>query len=329
MKEVYASAGGVTDIVSMEVTASAGAACATFSFQTPSSGFSVGDEISLQMGYTGDIDTVLTGYVDTVTAERPPGLYRIEGRDKLKLALDYFIVAASLDKEDWFNPRLETGDATPAGVIGAILGLCGLGGLSGGGGGGWEIGNDTDGTPFQLISAWDAIQQVCAICACRVWCDSSGAIQMGSLTSSFGGGGSFTTGDDGNILSCSRSLGNDDLRNKIVVIGGLDSDGEYYTATASAESPYLPAGFYKTAVISTDLIGSQDAANATAATNLTALNKLTERTTIEAIGTPGVERYCSVSVSESFTGGGGGTVVSVAHIIDSSGYRTRLTARAT
>ena len=97
MKEVYASAGGVTDILEMEVVADAGAACARFSFLTPNSGFSVNDSISLQMGYSGGYSTVLTGYVDTVSAERPPGLYRIEGRDKLKLAVEYFIAVASMD----------------------------------------------------------------------------------------------------------------------------------------------------------------------------------------------------------------------------------------
>ena len=321
-REVYANAGGVTDIISMEVTADAGAACARFSFQTPSSSFEVGQALSLQMGYTDGSATVLTGYVDSVTAERPPGLYRIEGRDKLKLALDYFIVAASLDKADFFNPCPGTpGNYTPISpgeIITDILALCGLGGVSGGAG--WEIGTVEDGTPFQLISAWDAIQQVCGIGAWRVWCDAAGTIRFGSITESYGGGQSFTTGNDGNIVSCSYSRSDEDLRNKVVVIG---YNGDYI-GTASAASPYCP--IYKTAVISTDLVGSDAQAAASASANLTALNKLTERTTIEAVGTPGVERYGAVTVSESFTGAPGGMVTSVTHAIDSNGYRTQLTA---
>lgn len=321
----------ISDLISLEVSGSAGAACATFSFTTLSGGYSIGDGIYISMGVGGNVGTVLTGYVDTVTLENPPGSYRIEGRDKLALALDYFIVVASLDEADFFNvcpgsPGNYT-PVSPSAAISAILALCGLSG-GGGIGVGWTIGTVEDGAPFQLISAWDAIQQICSIGAWKVWCDGSGGIQAGSIWDTGGGGGAFSTGDGGNIISCSYGTSNEDLRNKVVVIGAPNPANGYYGATASAASPYLPAGLYKTVVVSTDLIGSDDQAQASANANLTALNKLSRVTTVEAEGNSGVSMYSSVSVSELFTGAEGGMVTSFTHTIGSNGYRVRFTAKA-
>lgn len=321
----------IPDLISLEVSAHAGAACATFSFETLSGGYSIGDEISISMGVDGGAGTVLTGNIDTVTLQNPPQSYRIEGRDKLAVALDYFIVVAGLDEGDFFNVCPGSpGNYTlvsPSEAISAILALCGLSG-GGGIGTGWLLGTPEEGAPFQLISAWDAIQQICSIGAWKAWCDADGNIQVGSVLDASGYGGAFSTGDEGNIISCSYGLSNEDIRNKIVVIGAPDPENGYYTATASATSPYLPAGVYKTAVISTDLIGSDGMAQATAAANLTAWNRVSEITTVEAEGNPGVSMYSSVSVSEPFTGATGGMVTSFTHRIDSNGYRTRFTAKA-
>ena len=326
MPNVYASVNGVTDIIDLTVTGAQGSACAQFDFHTPDSGFSVNEVVSITMGVDDDTQVALSGgYIDTVTAERPPGLYHIEGRDKLKLALDYFIVAASLDEADFFNPRLDNSSTSPSDIVSDLLALCGLtlGGSSGDGG--WELGTEEEGTPFQLVSAWDAIQQVCSIGAWRVWCTADGTITFGPSGSVGAGAASFTTGDSGNIISVSYSKSVEDLRNKIVVIGAIDPDNGNFTATASAASPYLPSGFYKTAVISTDLIGDQDMATASAAANLARFNRLNERTTLTATGT-GIGLYGNASVAESFTSAPGGMVVAVTHSIDSNGYRTELTA---
>ena len=82
----------------------------------------------------------------------------------------------------------------------------------------------------------------------------------------------------------------------------------------------------KTAVISTDLIGSDAQAEASAVANLAALNKPTRRTIVECTGV-GLGLYNSIGVSEPFTGAPGGTVVSVTNTIDANGYRTRFTAQ--
>lgn len=323
-REVIANVNGIEDILSLEVTGSSGVS--RFSFTTTSSAFDLNDEVVIVAGFKDGSYTLMNGgLVDTVIVERPPGLYRIEGRDKLKKALDYFIVAASLDEADFFNACPGTfGDyetATPTEVINAVLALCGLGSVTGSAAG-WKLGTEEKGTQFQLMSAWDAIQQVCGIGAWRVWVTASGTIMFGSISTPVGGGTTLETGREGQILTCSYSKSDEDLRNKIVVIG---ANGEY-TATASAVSPYLPAGFYKTAVVSTDLIGSQQQADDSAAANLAALNKITERTTVDSTGV-GLELYNSVIVSEAFTGAPGGMITAITHTIDDNGYRVKLTAQ--
>ncbi len=307
----------------VEVTEDFNAACTRFSITTNTSGFEVNDEVDIVMGFVDDNATFINGgFVDSVTAERPPGVYRIEGRDKLKKAVDFFIVAASLDDADFFNPRLDNGSTTPHDIVDDILAECGLTGLDfWSGGGGWTIGNAEDGTPFQLVSAWDAIQQVSEIGVWKVWAHPNGNIEFAQVLTDPGApSGALTTGNDGNILSCSYSRSDDDLRNKVVAIG---ENGDYIS-TASAVSPFLPEGFYKTAVVSTDLIGSQAMADDSAAINLTRFNKLTERVDFEAEGNPNIHVQSTLTITEAFVGiAGDWFVYEVTHTIDGGGYKMR------
>ena len=320
-RQVIANVNGIEDILSLEVTGSSGVT--RFNFVTPSSSFDINDEVVIVAGFTDGSYTLMNGgVVDTVTAERPPGLYRIEGRDKLKKALDYFIVAASLDEADFFNPCPGVPGAyakvSPTTAIDAILAECGLGGVTGSAPG-WELGTEEDGMPLQLVSAWDAIQQICSIGAWRVWCTASGTIMFGSVLTPVGGGITLETGNEGQILSCSYSRSDENLRNKIVVIG-VNGD---YIGTASAVSPYVSG--YKAAILSTDLLESDADCLASANANLTAFNRLTETTTVDSTGV-GLELYNSVGVSEPFTGAPGGMITSITHTIDRDGYRVSLTA---
>jgi hypothetical protein len=314
--------GGSANVLSLEIIEDFNAACTRFSVVTNSTGFSVNDQATILMGYDGDIGTMMTdGYVDSITAERPPGTYRIEGRDKLKKAVDYFIVTATTDPEEFWNPRLDYGHVTPYAIVNDILNKAGLASALGSSPG-WELGNDTDGAPFQLVSAWDAIMQICGIGVWKVWCAPNGTLYFDQvLIESLGASSDiWTTGTGEKLLSINYSVSDEDLRNKIVVIG---SNGDYI-ATASAVSEYLPPGFYKTAVISTDLIGSDAQASASASANLTRWNKLTKKVTFECEGDPNRHVQDIVTVTESFTGlDGSWFIYDITHTIDENGYRMR------
>lgn len=309
----------------VKVTEDFDAACVRWSVVTDSSGsqISTNDEVDIEMGFSGDTGTMMTdGLVDTVTASRPPGIYIVEGRDKLKKAVDYFIVEATMDKGDFFNPRFDNGSTAPHEIIDDILEECGLDLAWWDGDAGWEIGTADEGTPFQLVSAWDAIQQVAVIGVWKVWCDTSGSVHFNQVVPEpESSSGTLITGDSGTLLSCRYSKSDDGLRNKVVVIGSPDGIGDYYTATASASSPYLPDDFYKTAVISSDLIGSAAMAQDTADLNLTKFNKLTERVEFEAEGDHSVHVQDTLTISEAFTGVAGDWFIhTVTHTIDRNGY---------
>lgn len=317
-------------VYSLSVSEDFDAASTTFTLVTDSSGsqVSVNDTVTtVVMGYSGDSGSMMTdGYVDSIVAERPPATYTITGRDKLKLAADYFIVEASMDSDDFFNPRLDNGSTSPEDIISDILDECGLSANQDldSTGGAWTLGTAEEGTEFQLVSAWDAIQQVTIIGVWKVWVTPSGSIRFSQVTPEPGTpSGSLTTGNSGNILHISYSKSDTNLRNKVVVIGApLEGGGEpYYTGTASASSPYLPVGYYKTTVISTDLLTDEGDCYDSAAANLARWNKLDERVSFEAEGDASIHAQDTLTITEAFTGvSGDWFIYEITHTIDGNGY---------
>ncbi len=334
MKDVSASItiGGVSanilyDQGGLEYHEDFNAASSTFTLVTNTSGFSINEAVNISMGYVGDTSVMMTGgFVDSITADRPPGTYRIEGRDRLKQATDFFIVEASMVEEDFFNPRLDNGSSSPEDIVGDILDECGL--LTGqdldSTGGAWTFGTAEEGTPFQLKTAWDAIQEVTMIGVWKVWVKPSGGIRFAQVIPEPGvSSGSLTTGDSGNLLRVSYSKSDLNLRNKVVVIGAPfpGPEFEYYTGTASAGSPYLPVGYYKTAVISTDLLTDGVECFNSAVLNRDKLNKLTEGITFVAEGDQDIHIMDTLNITEAFSGTSGSWFVDdITHSVDSNGY---------
>jgi len=318
--------GNSMNIISLSVTSDFATACSTFSLVTNTASGVINDLTTISMGYSGDTGVMMTGgRVDTITANRPPGTYTIEGRDKLKLAMDYFIVEASVDPDDFFNPRLEFGSDNPHEIVDDILGKCGLSLTWWTGDAGWTLGDDEIGTPFQLKTAWESIQEVCMIGVWKVWVRQDGDISFGQIIPEPGASsGSFTTGDDGNLTSISYSKSDEMLRNKIIVIGGPTElgNGAFYTGTASASSPYLPTGYYKTAVFSSDLLTSASDCYSSALLNRDRFNRLTERVSFEAEGDHSIHIHDTVRLTEDFTGlDSDWFVYQITHSIDDGGYR--------
>lgn len=323
-KQVYISASVGGEIVSAEVIEDFAGACSRFTI-VGTEGCSLNATAAISMGYAGDGDAgavIAGGLVDSVTAERPPGLYRIEGRDILKKAVDYLIVVASMNPDDFFNPRTQYGHTSPIAIVGDILAKAGITDYSGSGGGGWTLGTEQEGTPFQLVMAWDAIQQVCSLGAWHVWATPSGAVRFACVTPTPSGGASHTlkAGDPAggaNLVSIAYGNSDEDIRNRVVAMGMPGCAAE-----ASAPSPYLPTGYYKTAVVSSDLLGSSEMCQLSANANLSMLNRLTQKATFEGEGKHSVHIHDTVTVEESFCGAAGDWFVyQVTHTIDDAGYR--------
>jgi len=129
-------------------------------------------------------------------------------------------------------------------------------------------------------------------------------------------------GSLGNIEIIEYAFSTEELRNKVVVFGRDDIYAE-----ASAASPHLPSGFYKTAIVSSELIDTQDMADDSATYNLELYNKLTENLRVEAEGNPLVRCRDIVGVTEPFTSMAADLwfVYAVDHDLDENGYSMSLT----
>lgn len=124
------------------------------------------------------------------------------------------------------------------------------------------------------------------------------------------------------IESIERTFTDEGIRNKVVVYGYTSGIG----ATSFASSPYLPANFYKTSVIQSNIIDSNTLAQAAADFNLILYNRLTESCTLTVMGDPTIRARQFIQVEDDYTGTTGYWFIhDVTHSIGSDGYICKLT----
>jgi hypothetical protein len=259
----------------------------------------LGDYAEVDIGYVGNHDVVLKGYVMSIAKKRAgdgKGT-TIRLRDQLWRAMAYFIASSDPDAP------LEYSNIDAEDLVGAMLTLSGITSYS----------PDSPGFTFapeeplevQLVSAWDIISKVCNLIAWHCY-DDDGTVRFtdrkpypveGDVSSH-----SFITGNSGEIISIDPlSRSPDKIRNRVVVYG---PEGVY--ASASAVSPFLPSGFYKTEVIAApDLIDTTAQAQDIANYNLDLLNRLELTLSMTVVGVPGLRARDTVTVTESETGASG------------------------
>jgi len=290
----YSITGGI-DAVEIEVFESYGQASARCSITTPDYGsLDLGDWIDVSIGFDSANGQVFGGYIQNINSERLPGYHTIEASDVLIRAAEHLIVSADLE-----NPY-QKWNITAEDLVKDLLNEAGITSFSGGSPG-FTFATGEVPVEFQLVFAWDAIQMVNDIVAWHVYADMSGTVHFADIDPVPGSpSATFITGNSGTIVIAQRTKSTDNLRNKVVVFGLPP-----ITSVASSVSPYLPAGFYKTAVISSHLIDTQSMADTTASYNLSKWNKLTESMIIEAEGDYTLHARDTVTVTESFTGTSG------------------------
>jgi len=272
------------------------------------------NEITIDMGFEGNHQVLFKGYVDEIQATRLPATYGIEGRDVLKLAIEHYIVTESLDNP-WSRSNISAED-----LVRDLLKEALIYNYNG------AVSHYTFGVEgpaeFNLMSSWDSINKVCQILAYNCWAD-NGIVYFDRIFPEPAGASSksFTVGNAGTIVTVNYNYNTDELRNKVVVFG---KDGIY--AEDHIVSPYLPPGFYKTAIVSNSLIDTQSMADDSASYNLQLYNRLTETMSIEAEGDPTVRCRDTVDVTEPFTEmvAEKWFVYAVSHRIDNNGYKISL-----
>lgn len=304
----------ITDVISVEVNEAYKQPCARFRMEVYDYGsFTLNDYITIDMGFDGSTGEIFQGFIDSIGSTRRPGVYEITGRDVLKRAIDHFIVTTDLE-----NPWSRSNISAES-LVRDLLAEAGITGYSG------DTSNFTFGVQgpaeFQIVSSWDAVERICMIIAWRCYAR-DGTVYFQNLQPEPSGAATknLRVGESGNITNIKYEFSTDNLRNKIVVFG---KEGIY--AEASASSPYLPAGFYKTAIVSSELIDLQSMADDAADYNLALYNRLTEVASCDLIGMYDVRARDTINIREHFTGiTGNWFVYSATHRLDQNGYTTQL-----
>jgi len=321
MSGVYATVNDIA-VKRWELNTNYGVAVARMTFTHPySSGFDVGTEVVGKIGTA----KMFTGRIKSIIRRRPENIYEFMAQDRLTYAVEYWFVPESIDKPSFSRSNIDHLTLTRQ-----ILNEASIGDE--------YIQDDWSPYPtFQfatgpeplkinIASAWDVVSWICTITGMHVYADADGIIHLSRIADEPSGDptNAFTTGNLGNMKTVEWVRSDENLRNSVHVFG---RSGVHKKAQAS--SPYVPVGFYKTVVISYEMIDNDEMAQETADINLARLNKLTESCVVEAIGNVGVLARQTVSITDPLAGiSGNWFLTQIAHRVDAQGgYTVRLTAK--
>ena len=306
----------ITGLLSITVTEAYNSTMSQAIIECYDTSLSLGDSISFNMGYSGDSGKIFTGYVRNIDTSLPGASNRIICEDELAKATDYFIAA-----NDPQNPLSYSNQKTED-IVQNILSQAQISSFSSNVP--LEVIWGTKGSlEFNLVTAWQAADTLVGALAWHLYAGRNGTVNLINRPPYFVSGDTadFTwnlTSEDILVLSHIRSTKN--LRNRVVVYGK-----ENITGIASASSPYLPGGFYKTAVIATQAIDSSSQANTAASNNLALMNRLTESLSLQIEGDYQIEprKFAQVVVEDtdiSMDISGLWFIYQVEHRLDQSGY---------
>lgn len=315
---LYGTATGCSNIESMTVSDSHSAPTASAVVRCVSSTLDVGDPISIYMGYNGSGTRTFSGYVKNVQRSQSPTMYEITAANAMVRAVDYFIVSDSP-----LTPYSRENISAQS-LIGELMAMAGLTNYSGSSSG---FTFATNGTPLEvnLTSVYDYCKFIADLLAWHIYADDNGKVWFKSRPPfPEGGDPSVATLSNTNLLDVSYWRSDRDLRNRIVVYGA-----EGISATASASSPYLPAGFYKSvAVAAPTVITSQSMAQSSANYNLAKLNRLTIGGSATIIGNAAINCRDCVTVNKSDIGMSGKFYVyGLEHQWSKDGFKTQMDLR--
>jgi hypothetical protein len=120
MEQIYMSATGCSDIISIVVSDSHTSPTSTAQIICENTTLDVGSSVSVVAGYVGDTFTAFTGFVKEVELKEPEKFYTITCANVMIRAIDFFIAAPSPTQPyTWSNISAED-------LIEEILRLAGL-----------------------------------------------------------------------------------------------------------------------------------------------------------------------------------------------------------
>ncbi len=324
---LYCSITNTSGLISVAVMTNHDSSVATATFESYDTSLTLGDSVTINLGKNSDHDQIFTGYVKQIDRKTPENTYVLTAYDSMVRAQDFFI--ASSDPKTPFTRK----GITAEDLVRDLFALAGL----------TDYAYTTTYFTFginnefevNLVSVYDYIRTICDLLTWTIWADQTGKVYFKNrkpyvMTGTTGQPGDVADVPTGQIITPAKdtnivySKTEKNLRNRIVVYG---TDGVH--AEASASSPYLPVGFYKSAVLAMPLmIDSQGLADNIANYNLNLLNRLTEALSITVEGDSNLQARTVVEVSyPGFGISGNWYLYGVDHQLSSSGFLSNLELR--
>lgn len=309
---------GNPEVVSIEITDSYKEAVRRATVVTRTlGGLAVGSDIDITIGYVGNVAQQFGGTVKEVTAANLPGLYTLECQDVLWQALEYWFVPVDLDTP-WSRSNITAEKLIEDVLSEALLTDYVADWVSA-----FTFATGEQDVEIKLQAAWDVINWICEITGGHVYADVNKQVHFDDIDPVPGAPTHvLTTGAGKEIIFSDYTQTDENLRNKVVVFGAPG-----IVATAQIASAHLPAGFFKTAIISHGMIDTQAMAQSTADLNLTTLNRLTEGVRCDIEGDPTINCRETATVTEAFTGvAGDWFILEATHTMscEAGAYKTQL-----
>ncbi len=275
-----------SNILSITVSDSHTSPTSTAQITAENTGLQVGDAVTIVMGYVGDTFTAFTGFVKEIELKEPEMFYTISCANVMIRAVDFFIASSSpttpftwsnISAEDLIQEVLELSGLTSFNMENTLFTFA--------------VHNPVE---VNLTGAFDYARFLSDIIAFNLYADNNGTVQLKNRRPyPVPADPSVATFGNDDVLTASYDVSDRDLRNKVIVYGTGT-----ITATASASSPYLPAGYYRTVVVAAPgVIDTQSMASQSAAYNLDLLNKLTYKLSLSLIGVTDIFARSCVTVN--------------------------------
>jgi hypothetical protein len=286
---MYASIPGFSTILAVNVATQHQQSVSTATIQCQSLTKDIGDEVNIDLGFADYHGHIFKGFVKQIERTTPEGTYQITCHDVMSRAVDYFFVPDN--PEAPFKRR----NITAEDLIEDVLREAGLTSF------------DLDNTFFtfavtadvyaevKLVSAYDYANGISNVIAWHMWADNTGTIKLKNRKPYWMEAGgpesaqpgyvadtalkTIADGIGGTVLDARSFVHERDLRNRIVVHGAPG-----VSSIKTAVSPYLPAGYYKSAALYWPILDSQDMADKAANYNLSLLNRLSVGVGLTIIG---------------------------------------------
>jgi len=327
MNKLYASVTNVTNPINITISESHANSTSTAMVECISTSLSVGDSISVDLGYETDHDTIFTGFVKQVDRKVPNNTYTVTANDVMTRAIDFFIASSNPDQPfSRSNIAAET-------LVQELMALAGLTDFQ------------SDPTHFtlavnsvaevNLVSAYDYANSIADLLAWHLYADETGTVQFIDRKPYVVGSDSpYKTLTTATFLTLTPRLTEKDLRNRVVVYGSTGVYAEAKRATSynpvtQAFEQILPSNYYKTAVAASPLITVTSLAQDAADYNLELYNRLLSSISATVIGDPSLRARKVVTVTDSITGINGDYYVYMAeHSWGNTGYTVNLDLRS-